>query len=318
MKKQKVAFLLVLITLLLTACGQGDELKNVDWEKNDDGSLERERIFNQDDQTTNHYLEEVQGTWIDKEDYSGFGVEITDNDIYFIVNYDEKIEVDDYYLNVSEIKYNESAEATRLRSFYLDSAADYVSENINPSIKQVTIELNKEGTEIFAMAITDLGGISSQNFATFNLSKTEKGYDTQESEFSNNDEMQEFEEPDSSEKMYEDDEVVDDPYQTELEDFVSRFEDSSSDYSLSAENGRIVIYFILDEENRTEGDEEKIKEYIDITKTVSEEVTDAVGEGITVSLQEPFEHDYSVSFVDGSPTTANETYQNVLDQMNLN
>ncbi|GMA07083.1 hypothetical protein GCM10025886_02340 [Tetragenococcus halophilus subsp. flandriensis] len=318
MKKQRVAFLLVLITLLLTACGQGDELKNVDWEKNDDGSLEREKIFNKDDQTTNHYLEEVQGTWIDEEDNSGFGVEVTDNNIYFIVNNDEKIEVDDYYLKVGETKYNESAEAARLRTFYLDSATDYVVENINPSIEEVGVDLNKEGTEIFGMFITDLGGFSSQNFDVFNLSKTNKEFDTQESDVSNNDEMQEFEEPDSSEEMYEDDEMADDPYQTELEDFISGFEDSSSDYSLIAENGRIVIYFILDEENRTEGDEEKIKEYIDITKTVSEEVTDTVGEGITVSLQEPFEHDYSVSFVDGSPTTSNETYQNVLEEMNLN
>ncbi|MEK2536129.1 zinc-ribbon domain-containing protein [Tetragenococcus halophilus] len=119
-------------------------------------------------------------------------------------------------------------------------------------------------------------------------------------------------------ETYEDDTVADDPYQTELEQFVADFEAPSSEYSLNVEDGRIIIYFILDEENRTEGDEDKIREYIEITKEVSEEVTDKVGEGVTVSLQEPFEYDYSITFVDGYPTTANEVYQDVLDQMNLN
>lgn len=102
-----------------------------------------------------------------------------------------------------------------------------------------------------------------------------------------------------------------------LEQFISGYTVASSTCSLAEKDGRIVIYFIMHEKNRSNGDVQKIQQYIELTRRVSNDVKNNVKTGVAVSLQEPFESDYSVTFVDGQPSSATKAYQTVIDKMSF-
>lgn len=102
-----------------------------------------------------------------------------------------------------------------------------------------------------------------------------------------------------------------------LEQFISGYTVASSTCSLAEKDGRVVIYFIMDEKNRSNGDAQKIQQYIELTRRVSNDVKNNVKTGVAVSLQEPFESDYSVTFVDGQPNSATKAYQSVIDKMSF-
>ncbi|MGM0111058.1 hypothetical protein [Enterococcus sp. DIV0187] len=100
-----------------------------------------------------------------------------------------------------------------------------------------------------------------------------------------------------------------------IEQFISGYNLASSTCSLGEKDGRVVIYFTLEEKNRSNGDKQKVQQYIELTRRVSNDVKNNVKAGVPVSLQEPFESDYSVTFVDGKPTSASPAYQLVIDKM---
>ncbi|HCM86846.1 hypothetical protein [Enterococcus sp.] len=102
-----------------------------------------------------------------------------------------------------------------------------------------------------------------------------------------------------------------------LEQFISGYTVASSTCSLAEKDGRVVIYFIMEEKNRSNGDVQKIQQYIELSRRVSNDVKNNVKTGVAVSLQEPFESDYSVTFVDGQPSSATKAYQSVIDKMSF-
>ncbi|OJG41501.1 hypothetical protein RV02_GL000862 [Enterococcus gilvus] len=102
-----------------------------------------------------------------------------------------------------------------------------------------------------------------------------------------------------------------------IEQFVNDYSLGSANCTLGEKDGRVVIYFTMEEKHRTDGDEKKIQQYIELTRRVSNDVNSRVRAGVPVSLQEPFESDYSVTFVDGRPTSATKAYQSVIDKMNF-
>lgn len=102
-----------------------------------------------------------------------------------------------------------------------------------------------------------------------------------------------------------------------IEQFINEYTVASSTCSLAEKDGRVVIYFTMDEKNRSNGDEQKIQQYIELTRRVSNDVKNNVKAGVAVSLQEPFESDYSVTFVDGQPTSATKAYQSVIDTLSF-
>lgn len=102
-----------------------------------------------------------------------------------------------------------------------------------------------------------------------------------------------------------------------IEQFVNDYRLGSASCTLGEKDGRVVIYFTMEEKNRTDGDEKKIQQYIELARRVSNDVKSRVRAGVPVSLQEPFESDYSVTFVDGQPTSATKAYQSVIDKMSF-
>lgn len=100
-----------------------------------------------------------------------------------------------------------------------------------------------------------------------------------------------------------------------IEQFVKDYRLGSANCTLGEKEGRVVIYFTMEEKNRTDGDEKKIQQYIELTRRISNDVKSRVRAGVPVSLQEPFESDYSVTFVDGQPTSATKAYQSIIDKI---
>lgn len=102
-----------------------------------------------------------------------------------------------------------------------------------------------------------------------------------------------------------------------IDQFVNDYRLGSANCMLGEKDGRVVIYFIMEKKHRTDGDEKKIQQYIELTRRVSNDVKSRVRAGVPVSMQEPFESDYSVTFVDGEPTSATKAYQSVIDKMSF-
>ncbi|MEI4283294.1 DUF2628 domain-containing protein [Tetragenococcus halophilus] len=102
------------------------------------------------------------------------------------------------------------------------------------------------------------------------------------------------------------------PSQEELRDFVADYTESL-DYSLDVEDGAIVIFSSDRDVPSDEAD--KIKNNIDFTKNVSDDVVEELGKDIPVSLEEPFQYEYSLTFIDGQPRDATADYGEVLSEL---
>lgn len=77
---------------------------------------------------------------------------------------------------------------------------------------------------------------------------------------------------------------------------------------LTAENdgtGTRIIYYV---DESIPNDKQAISEAVEHLKAISLSVQQKVGEGITVSLKEPLETEYTLTLIDGQPTQANHIF----------
>ncbi|WP_181035387.1 hypothetical protein [Enterococcus faecalis] len=70
-------------------------------------------------------------------------------------------------------------------------------------------------------------------------------------------------------------------------------------------NGTRITYYV---DESIPNDKQAISEAIERLKAISLFVQKNVGEGITVSLKEPLETEYTLTLIDGQPTQANHIF----------
>jgi hypothetical protein len=74
-------------------------------------------------------------------------------------------------------------------------------------------------------------------------------------------------------------------------------------------NGTRITYYV---DESIPNDKQSISEAIEQLKAISLSVQQKVGEGITVSLKEPLETEYTLTLVDGQPTQANHIFGRII------
>lgn len=303
---------------------QHSEMKDYNWEKNERGNFERTNVFAKDSITTENYLEKFKGTWLDENEDTGLGVEITDTNIYFLVNYDinlEKIDVTNYFLSLDESKIANEDNLIQIPTLSLETATEFVKENIDPDITKVSLALDTVEGERLSLAISDDNDdLSSKKFLMTDLTKTNEKIDEGESplgeedyeDYSDYDNQEEYNY--NKEEKYDYGQNVGDTYpsQEELREFVTDYTESL-DYSLDVEDGAVVIF--PSDRDVPSDEADKIKNNIEFTKNVSDDVGEELGKDVPVSLEEPFQYEYSVTFIDGQPRDASADYGEVLTEL---
>lgn len=71
-------------------------------------------------------------------------------------------------------------------------------------------------------------------------------------------------------------------------------------------------YFSIYVDESIPNDHQAISEAIEHLKAISLSVQQKVGEGITVSLKEPLETEYTLTLIDGQPTQANHIFGRII------
>ncbi|MBU5369634.1 DUF4767 domain-containing protein [Enterococcus avium] len=74
-------------------------------------------------------------------------------------------------------------------------------------------------------------------------------------------------------------------------------------------NGTRIIYYV---DESIPNDKQAISEAIEHLKAISLSVQQKVGEGVTVSLKEPLETEYTITLIDGQPTQANHIFGRII------
>ncbi|MGH1845574.1 DUF4767 domain-containing protein [Enterococcus gilvus] len=74
-------------------------------------------------------------------------------------------------------------------------------------------------------------------------------------------------------------------------------------------NGTRITYYV---DESIPNDKQAISEAIEHLKAISLSVQQKVGEGITVSLKEPLETEYTLTLIDGQPTQANHIFGRII------
>ncbi|MBO1094975.1 DUF4767 domain-containing protein [Enterococcus casseliflavus] len=74
-------------------------------------------------------------------------------------------------------------------------------------------------------------------------------------------------------------------------------------------NGTRITYYV---DEYIPNDQQSISEAIEHLKAISLSVQQKVGEGITVSLKEPLETEYTLTLIDGQPTQANHIFGRII------
>lgn len=94
--------------------------------------------------------------------------------------------------------------------------------------------------------------------------------------------------------------------------FISDYDQLPYAGYLTAENngtGTRITYYV---DESIPNDKQAISEAIEHLKAISLSVQQKVGEGITVSLKEPLETEYTLTLIDGQPTQANHIFGRII------
>lgn len=74
-------------------------------------------------------------------------------------------------------------------------------------------------------------------------------------------------------------------------------------------NGTRITYYV---DESILNDKQAISDAIEHLKAISLSVQQKVGEGVTVSLKEPLETEYTITLIDGQPTQANHIFGRII------
>lgn len=284
---------------------QHNEMENYRWTEGPYKILERENQYAQDSKTAKNFLKQYQGTWMDEED-TGIGIGILNDKIY-LIDYDTVIDVVNFDLKIAQSRTNYFSPISQLVTFSLDSATDYITENINSYITGVKLGLDPtDNKQMILSTHDDSNDLTSANMTLTTLNKINETFNPNEVTYN-------IENDYSYGYNQEYDENYEYAENEELMNYVNNNNDSDL-YDLYIENGILVVSTTdidaLEEEDR-------IRQNIGIAQSISNHVSSQVGRGISVCLEEPFQYDFSVTFVDGQPLDANDSYYEILNNLGI-
>lgn len=101
----------------------------------------------------------------------------------------------------------------------------------------------------------------------------------------------------------------------QLSYFISNYDQLPYKGYLTTENdgnGTRITYYV---DESIPNDKQAISEAIEHLKAISLSVQQKVGEGITVSLKEPLETEYTLTLIDGQPTQANHIFGRIIQEI---
>ncbi|GBD65931.1 hypothetical protein TEHN7128_0334 [Tetragenococcus halophilus subsp. halophilus] len=296
---------------------QHNEMKTYKWEEGPYEFLGRDNQYEQNSKTVKNYLKQYQGTWMDEDD-TGVGVGILNDKIY-LIDYDKIVDITNFNLKINQSRANHFSPISQLVTFSLNSATDYVVENVNPDITGVKLGLEPADNKKMTLSThDDSDNLISENMTLSTLIKTSETFNpdrsTSNMERANIYDYDGYNDYDSYDDYEEYDDYGDTVEAEELVGYVNDNNDSDA-YDLEVENGVIIVS--TTDKDAPEKEEDKIKQNIGIAQSISNHISSQVKEGVPVLLEEPFQGDFSVIFTDGQPTEANEPYRDMLTDLNL-